>query len=594
MGTVYKLKPEIKAFILEKKKENLALSCRKVTQLIEEQFKNKISKSTINAIFKESGLSMPVGRRPKKRRRPSLKLQIALPTLEPTEKLIQIAQPETKIELPAPTQPELPVEPAQPEPFVPEQVKETPAPEPPPEPEPIPEPVIEPVAEIKAEIILETQTTGAILLKAADLLIGGISRINEIIRSRVRIFTPDLFVKTEILLYSLLFDMPDEVKFNSKSPLWPLISKKVTTEDVLSYLNELQQLTALLSDISRTIPALFFNVRGVKVLLADNTDLYLDGQLHSVWSTQHIPNGFSTTVSNIKTYIKKCFQEDRPFVFSMAPGYDVPTSEFFDFILSLDSPGARSISSFLIYGNQFEELNVIKPEQMKKSHFIFGLWPWQFVQYRKVNAIKEFHPFYFEPLKTEFFVAEIEIELTQPDVDKGVVVLRGYALKTNLSEKTRLVILSNFPAEMITLDRLCNTYLSYWPNLEEGFQDYSRKIELFTYTVTTQPQFAADSIALLKEPAADINSFFNNYLKALDLFVKSNFLPFGYENNDFSTTKEQFYNLPVLLKQEKGYYSVLFKPPAGYALLNDLKYVCCRLNEREIASSDGKKYWFGC
>jgi hypothetical protein len=278
----------------------------------------------------------------------------------------------------------------------------------------------------------------------------------------------------------------------------------------------------------------------------------------------------------------------------MAPGYDVPTSEFFDFILSLDSPGARSISSFSIYGNQFEELNVIKPEQMKKSHFIFGLWPWQFIQYRKVNTIKEFHPFYFEPLKTEFFVAEIEIELTHPDVDKGVVVLRGYALKTNLSEKTRLVILSNFPAEMITLDRLCNTYLSYWPNLEEGFQDYSRKIELFTYTVTTQPQFAADSIALLKEPAADINSFFNNYLKALDLFVKSNFLPFGYENNDFSTTKEQFYNLPVLLKQEKGYYSVLFKPPAGYALLNDLKYVCCRLNEREIASSDGKKYWFGC
>ncbi|MFZ2938615.1 MAG: helix-turn-helix domain-containing protein, partial [Candidatus Omnitrophota bacterium] len=186
MGTVYKLKPEIKAFILEKKKENLALSCRKVTQLIEEQFKNKISKSTINAIFKESGLSMPVGRRPKKRRRPSLKLQIALPTLEPTEKLIQIAQPETKIGLPGPiqvtgqstgeitnvslrategseaipteiasspcppeageaprndtlapppftdvlpTQPELPVEPAQPEPFVPEQVKETPAPE---------------------------------------------------------------------------------------------------------------------------------------------------------------------------------------------------------------------------------------------------------------------------------------------------------------------------------------------------------------------------------------------------------------------------------------------------------------------------------
>lgn len=640
MGVVYKIKSEIKAFVLEKKKENPSLSCRKVTQLVEEQFKNKISKSSINAIFKESGLSMPVGRRLKKRRRPSLKLQIALPTLEPTEKLIQLSPSETKIELPAPARPELPVELAKPQPivsedvtekstpvqlpeskppieltqvqpFVPEDVREVSTPEPPielikpehlvPEAvketpvEPIkPEPVLEPTAKIAAEIVSETQTTGAILLKAADLLIGGVSRINEIIRSRVRVFTPDLFVKTEILLYSLFFNLPDEVKFNSKSPLWPLISKKVTTEDILSYLNELQQLTALLSDISRTIPALFFDVRGIKVLLADNSDLYLDGQLHTIWSTQHIPNGFSTTLSNLKSYIKRCFQDDKPFVFSMAPGYDVPTSEFFDFILSLNSPGARSISSFSIYGCQFEELDLIKPEQMKKCHFIFGLWPWQFIQYRKVNKIKEFHPFYFEPLKTEFFVAEIELELTQPDVDKEVVILRGYALKTNLSEKTRLVILSNFPAEMITLERICNTYLGYWPNLEEGFQDYSRKIELFTYTVTTQPQFVADSLALLKEPAADINSFFNNYLKALDLFVKSNFLPFGYENNDFSTTKEQFYNLPVLLKQENGYYSVLFKPPAGYALLNDLKYACCRLNEREITSGDGKKYWFSC
>lgn len=582
MGVVYKLKPEIKIFVLERKKENPSLSCRKVAQLAEEQFKNKISKSTINAIFKESGLSMPVGRRLKKRRRPSLKLQISLPALEPTEKLIQLPPAETKIELPNPTQPELPVEPIKLEPFVPEDVKETPI------------ELIEPELKIEAGAASETQTTGAIILKAADLLLGGVSRINEIIRSRVRVVTPDLFTKTEILLYSLLFDMPNEDKFSSNSPLWPLITKRVPAEEVLSYLNDLQQLTTLQSDISRAIPALFFDVRGVKVLLADNTDLYLDGQLHSVWSTQYIPNGFSTTVSNIKTYIKKCFHEDKPFVFFIAPGYDVPTSEFFDFILSLDSPGNRSISSFSIYDNQFKELDVIKPEQMKKCHFIFGLLPSQFIQYRKVNEIKEFRPFYFEPLKTEFFAAEIEIELTQPDADKGVVVLRGYALKTNLSEKTRLVILSNFPAEMITLGRLCNTYLSYWPNLEEGFQDYSRKIELFTYTVTTQPRFAADSIALLREPAPDINSFFNNYLKALDLFVKSNFLPFGYEDNDFSTTKEQFYNLPVSLKQEKGYYSVLFKPPAGYALLNDLKYACRRLNEREIVSICGKKYWFAC
>ncbi|MFH1191619.1 MAG: hypothetical protein V1670_05430, partial [Candidatus Omnitrophota bacterium] len=65
MGIIHKLKPEVLSFIIENKQNNPALSCRYVTSLILERFHIKVSKSSINSIFKENNLSMPIGRRQK-------------------------------------------------------------------------------------------------------------------------------------------------------------------------------------------------------------------------------------------------------------------------------------------------------------------------------------------------------------------------------------------------------------------------------------------------------------------------------------------------------------------------------------------------
>ncbi|MDD5692813.1 MAG: hypothetical protein PHP10_06545, partial [Candidatus Omnitrophica bacterium] len=63
MGVVHKLKPEVINFIVENKKNNPSLSCRSLTSLIFEKLNIRVSKSSINAIFKENNLSMPIGRR---------------------------------------------------------------------------------------------------------------------------------------------------------------------------------------------------------------------------------------------------------------------------------------------------------------------------------------------------------------------------------------------------------------------------------------------------------------------------------------------------------------------------------------------------
>ena len=63
MGVVHKLRPEIIEFIVQQKKANTGLSCRGLADLLFVAFKIRVSKSSVNEIIKEAGLSQPVGRR---------------------------------------------------------------------------------------------------------------------------------------------------------------------------------------------------------------------------------------------------------------------------------------------------------------------------------------------------------------------------------------------------------------------------------------------------------------------------------------------------------------------------------------------------
>ena len=364
MGIIYKLKPQIKDYILEQKRANPTLSCRSLVALAENKFQIKVSKSSINAIIKNAGLSMPIGRRPKKRRhKPEI-----IPKLEEEIKLL--AAPEV----------ELPVE---------EKPREVPI-------------------EVPLEVPpVQTKYTGAALLKAADYLAGGSFYITEAIAKQLNKPPAELFAKTQALLYSFLSH---------------------PTQDTSLYINELQQIRALSLDISRILSTLFQEVRIIKVGLSDGSNFYLDGQLHTVWSTTQIPYDFSTTAYKMKSYIAEHFQKDEPLVFFTAPGYDIPTKEFFDFILSLESK-EKFIATLTFCGNKLEELETIIIGSAKQRFFALGFWPWQFGQYRAVRVKEDFRLFHSETLKKDLYIAESEVELLQPDINKRVT-LRGCALKS--------------------------------------------------------------------------------------------------------------------------------------------------------------------
>jgi len=506
MGVIYKLKPTIKEYILKKKKEEPNLSCRRISSLVLEKFQLKLCKSSVNSLIKEASLSMPVGRRPKKRRS-----------------------------------------------------------------------------------IAEAEGLGTMLLKAADYLLRGTYYISEAIKNRLDYNHSDLLAKTEALLYLPLFERAAVSALRPDYGLWPLINQQFSQEELSSFLGQLQAIKPLGLDVFRVISSVSEETRCIKIGLSDGNALYLDGQLHTTWSTPQIPYNFSMPLYTLKSQLNGYFQENRPLVLFMAPGYDTATREFFDLILSLEAKEKR-IESLTLYNNKLEEIETLRLEELKKSFFVFGLWPWQFGEYRNIKTMGDFKPFYLELLKEDFYIAKVELELLRPELNKKVV-LSGCALKTSLNQRIRLFILTNLSYPETSLEELAKLYLNRWPNLEETFQDFSRKIELFTYTAASQNFFSTQSLSLTKEASQDIKALLGDYLKVLDLYVRWHFFPYGYEDKDFATMYKFFYNLRAKTKKQKNCLLVTLRPHSGFPFLKDLSYACQRINEREIIFGPGLRLW---
>ena len=101
MGVTHKLNPEVLNFILQQKKDNPGLGCRKLAELVSLHFQINVSKSSVNNVLKESNLSNSVGRPSKKAKEKMKKFQI------PSDKKQQISDALHKIPIPDNVQSEL-------------------------------------------------------------------------------------------------------------------------------------------------------------------------------------------------------------------------------------------------------------------------------------------------------------------------------------------------------------------------------------------------------------------------------------------------------------------------------------------------------
>jgi len=426
-----------------------------------------------------------------------------------------------------------------------------------------------------AEIFPQIENTGIILLKAADTIIGASQRIAAVIKSRLGLSDGNFNSVIEDLIYLPLL---------KEKIAQPLLNK------LSACLKEIENVKVMNLDILRIMTLSLQEVRCLRFILSDGENVYLDGQMYSVWSSPHIPYDFVSPIHNLKKYINKYFNEGQPLVLFNAPGYDMPSAEFFSFLSAFEAQSS-SINNMVLYGNKFNELEVIPMGAAKKRFFIFGVWPWQFIECRKVKSIGQFRPLHLEAQNSDCYIADIEMALSHPRLGKQIS-LSGCAVKTSLSEKTRLVILSNIPPGDKSSEALAVTYLDHWPNLDEAFQDFSHKIELSTYAANSQRFFSAEKLNPQLDHVLSVEELLRNYLLALDAYVRWYLLPVGYADKELALIKERFYDLEAQSTKSNENCAVNFVLPPEYAFGKDLGYLCHRINEKEIAFPDGLKLYF--
>ena len=668
MGVVHKLKPEVLSFIIENKQNNPTISCRHLTLLILEQLHIKVSKSSINAVFKDNNLSMPIGRR-RKQRKKKFNMPV-LPVIETTQKtrlgelpqefaqeqkgienkdsleearlrelerLAQEAEEKRKkeeearkleeekatqelakikaleqarlIELERLAQEaeenmrreeealrlreeresretELKTErerwarlaaeeqrSRQQEDNKVEKKEEV----------VIPEPENEPVTPI---IFPEERVcSGVMILKALDYLIGGSKEINALVSRAIGSKPEETIKLTESLIFRSLFNK------DSHSNISDLVGVKYSKEKISSYYGQIKQITDIGLDAVKIISKAFTEAKGVKVNFIDGSVSHLDGQLYSTWPATRFPYNFSNTLIGLKKDLDKSFIQGEPLVLFSPPGYDIFPKDFFNLLLNISSKDNYP-DSLTLYGNQSEELEKISLSKEKRCGLVFGLWPWQFNSSRKVRKIGDFNSRYIKGVERDLYLGEIEIDLFRASLNQKIT-LKGCAVKIDPKEKIRLVIMSSDEQLAANLDDLASIYLSHWPNFEEAFQDFSRKIELFTYAGTEQRFFSKDGFGLdVSGVTMELTEIFATYIKILDAYLRWHFLPSEYLDKDLSSTSDNFYKIPVKLVPNQNRIRVKTLISQDYQFLKDLEYLNCRLNERQINSDNDKMFWF--
>jgi hypothetical protein len=252
MAEPYKLKNEIRQFIIDKKATNLKLSCRGIAPLIKENFGINLSKSTINAIIKENNLSNKVGR-------PRIRQKAITKPVEllPASPIIREAQEE--IRPPEPIKPvgDIPESPS----IIPEAQEEVKPAEPikPVEGTPSVQPIaIKSLRENGQSYYIENG--GILFLIIADQKSG----LTDFLAGKVSPYIPDL--SKDIIRMLIRTKIYDQI-FQGKSAPWRLLGRELVCVEPGVYYEQLSKVPFSQLDMD------FFRL-GLEHNISDSNTLY--------------------------------------------------------------------------------------------------------------------------------------------------------------------------------------------------------------------------------------------------------------------------------------------------------------------------------
>ena len=543
MGVTYKLKQEVIDYILELKRVDQSLSCRKVSELASSHFQKTISKSSVNAVLKDSLLSSPVGRRAKPEARAE-KFKIPEHRKEqifiniPTDLLSQARSPEPLVSV------------------------NTPA---------------------------SFDNLGALFLKAAE----GQMKKQGVLRFFSEKFGPLLCEEkilklTEALLFLPLFGERNSEKFIDfdKKSLWqlsdidfePTVYQKRECYDILHGL-ETKSSQAALEYGQVFSEASFFHF-----FLEDGTDFCIDAQNNSSWEISNVHCGFSNCLDKSFDILSKDFIiNSTPVILRQATVKESLPLSFFNMISSFENIPGKRIKRIDVMTSQKEIISSFEGVVGKKRYYIAGLYGYRGLLDQFLSGKKKESKHVEDSLARQGYYcweATTAFRLSQ-----GQQVSADIALVSQKKDQNPIfAILTNIPPSIKPIEKVVSDYLKKWPSplagqaffVEQQGQSQDACCDIVSFSDDKELSTRQNECF---EERSFLDRLSNSILLGLHDYCARHFFHPQDRKLTFAQAQKKFYSLSGELKKEDHFLRAKFILPEGYPHQEELRFLLQRVNE---------------
>ena len=566
MGVVYKLTPEIIDFILHQKKENPRLSCRKLTDVVNQTFQIAVSKSSVNKILKESALSSPVGRR--NAAKGGFKI--------PETKKQQIFGSTQSSKPPAPSAPKKETSPKD-SPLHSDREKRPAAPE---------------------GVFIDG--AGTYFLKAAQWEAAEGPILGPLLKEYLTAEgLTDATAAGEILLFMECFGIShlSEIGQYGKKGLWEVadLVGAVDRASLEKIINDVDNLNAFAIRLSIELPQIFSEMHMIELELEDGSVVRTDVNMGNFYGTETQRNFIAAPVNKaLSILVGRIINNVQSALILFASSRQELDPMFFNWVAAMENIAGKRIRKAAVRdlgGHEVVHFHTILP---RKRTFVAGIWPWHdtFHQIIEEGHIEKVDSAYLKEVERKLYFREVSYSLQSGEILPKGVPLRAILLRETMESAPFLALLSNAP-KTVSATQVVAAFFQKWPHLPKG-----ESISELEKRARIQEAGIAPPLSEIyhktfgREYHRDSPGFFGiigQILRMLSIYAQRYYFEDEFKKSDISYLISIIYGINGYLKKEKNTLKVTLAPPPNYPYFGQLEKAVQRVNEQMIFDPQGRR-----
>lgn len=554
MGVVYKLKQEVIDYILELKKLDENLSCRKISELASARFQKNISKSSINAIIKDSSLSSPIGRRGLKKRKED---KFRIPAHRKEQIFVNIPASVLAVQSQAP-------------------------------------------AIVPANLPLEN--VGTFFLKAAEWQM----KRQGVLRFLCEKYTTDtheekIFKIAESFLFLPVFGVRKEedfLSFDNKS-FWDVndLGAKPTTYQKAESFDVLKSLETNRSQVLLEHGQIFSEASFFQVFLEDGTNFCLDCQNNSSWDENNVHCDFSSCLDkNFDFLSKNIINNSQPVILRQAASDGNFSPSFLNMMAAFENIPGKRMKRVDLLTSKKEIISSFEKLLHKRRSFIIGIYDCDDLAQKILGGKQQLSKtFSFSPTQKayRYATATTAFRLSGGTQASSSII---FARAEN-SDDPQFGLLTNMAFKDGSVDEAIRLFLERWPNPFQGhayFQGRQKTVAASSCDIIAYPDEKIEHLSREKlfEEKSFLSQSANTILLRIHDYARRHFFPAQWAQVSFEEALRKIYSLSGDMAREKDRVCIKAVPSRSESCASQIAFMIERINESAICDPQGRRIIF--